>query len=85
MCDAYLIVWTCVVYALASVYVFAFAAGYHNAWVCCILYVSVAVALGFQIASSCALAYVNVGAALFALMQFTWCAGVLNYLREVCI
>ena len=85
MCDAHLIVWTCVAYALAAGYVFAFAAGYRNLCLCCVLYVSVAVALGFQIASSCALAYVNVGAALFALMQFTWCAGVLNYLREVCI
>ena len=76
MCDAHLVVWTCIVYALASAYVLAFAGGYSNMCLCCVLYVSLGVALGFQVASSCELAYVKVGAALFGLMMFTWCGGL---------
>ena len=82
MCNAHLGVWTCIVYALTSGYVLAFAAGYRNMCLCCMLYVGVAVALGFQISSSCDLGYVMVGAALFGLMQFTWCGGVFDKLYK---
>ena len=76
MCDAHLVVWTCLVYALACGYVLAFAGGYSNMCVCCVLYVGLGVALGFQIASACNMTYVKVGAALFGLMLFTWCGGI---------
>ena len=82
MCDAHLVVWTCIVYALASAYVLAFAGGYSNMCLCCVLYVSLGVALGFQVASSCELTYVKVGAALFGLMMFTWCGGLTERVRD---
>ena len=73
MCDAELIVWTCVIYVLVFAYIFAFAGGYTNMYMCCVLYVGLGMCLGFQVASSCDMAYVKIGAALFGLMLFVWC------------
>ena len=76
MCDPQLVVWTSLIYVLSLVYVVAYAGGYSNVPLCCVLYILLGVVLGLQVVSSCDMAFMKVGAALFGLMLFTWCGGI---------
>ena len=81
MCDAHLVVWTCIVYALVTGFVLSYAGGYRNMYLCSVLYLALIIIMCLHLSSQCSMAYLKVGAALCGFMLFTCCGGAIDCLK----